>query len=371
MASLMTSDQQNIDRIAIEVEEAKEMGITVLPPDINESYTTFTAVFDQQTKTETKKIRFGLLAIKNIGEDIVRTIVHDRKEHGHFTSLENFLTRVQSKNLNKKSLQSLFESGAMDRFGERKQLLSNIEVILRFAKHQNDEQESRQSSLFGSLPRQAPTLTLEPSEPATRKEKLNWEKHLLGLYISEHPVRRLHATYGKRITPISTILHDETLPERSSLTLLGVIASAKRILTRSMDPMLFVKLEDHTGSVEAIVFPKILRQYPTYWEDNTIVMVSGRYSEKNGEKKFIVETARIIQDDIQEICIRIPTSLNKNTFARIQDILKSSPGQLPVRFIVENGTGPKTINTPFKIHFTEELKTALQSLVGKNNLLIE
>ncbi|MFH0805099.1 MAG: DNA polymerase III subunit alpha, partial [Patescibacteria group bacterium] len=206
MASLLTSDYGDIDRIAIEVEECEAMGTKVLPPDINESFSTFTAVFDPATHQPTQKIRFGLLAIKNVGENIVRSIIRERKNHGLYQSLEDFLTRVQTKDLNRKSLESLIKSGALDLFGERQQLLSSIDALLNVAKATEAAAANGQSNLFGSLPTaNAPTLRLKPAEPAPQKQRLAWEKELLGLYISAHPLREYHDQLQRIATPIGQL----------------------------------------------------------------------------------------------------------------------------------------------------------------------
>lgn len=370
MAALMTSDQHNIDRIAIEVEEARQMGITVLPPDINESYSTFTAVFDPATKQATKKIRFGLLAIKNVGENLVRTIVHERKTKGHFKNLEEFLTRIHTKDLNKKSLESLIQSGAFDRFGERNQLLENMEVLLKFSRAEFDMRSSKQANLFGMLKDNSskPTLQLKEATPAPKRQMLAWEKHLLGLYITEHPVERISKMKSLKTKTVHELLHDEA--PRQRITLTAVIVSVKRILTKTLEPMLFVRLEDQTGSIEGIVFPKILRSYPNAWEDGQIVYVTGKRSNKDGEEKILIDTAETIHDNFDEIILTIPKSIQKDSFSELQSMLKGSPGQYRVHFLVENGSGKKQIETPFRVAYSPALQKKLEAIIGKEHIML-
>ncbi len=369
MAALMTSDQHNMDRIAIEIEEARQMNITVLPPDINESYSTFTAVFDQQAKEPTHKIRFGFLAIKNVGENVVKAIVKERKTNGLYQSLEDFLSRVESKDLNKKSLESLTESGALDNFAERNQIVANIESILHFVRAQHEERESKQTNLFGGMSNQMnkPKISLAPAEPASQKQRLAWEKELLGMYITEHPITRIVKRMGKRVVPIANILQDKELGNRR-IEIVCVIAQTKRILTKAMDSMLFVKCEDQTGSIEVIVFPRTLQTYPTLWQEGNIILVKGKKSDKNGEDKIIAEQAELIPDTADELIIDIPKGIHKDDFAAVQALLKQHPGGLPVRFVVEKQTGKTTIATPYRIEMSPDLKGKLAELIGIDHI---
>jgi DNA polymerase-3 subunit alpha len=372
MAALMTGDQHNMDRIAIEIEEARQMNITVLPPDINESYSTFTAVFDHDKKESTHKIRFGLLAIKNVGENIVKAIVQERKNKGQYASLEDFLIRVQSKDLNKKSLESLTESGALDHFAERNQILANMENMIKFVRTQADERTSKQTNLFGGLggTQHKPKITFLSAEPATQKQRLAWEKELLGMYITEHPITRLIKKLQKHTSPIANILQDKELGSRR-IEIVCVVAQTKRILTKAMDPMLFVKCEDQTASIEVIVFPKTLQAYPTLWQEGNILIVKGKKSDKNGEDKLIADYAELVPDMFDEVVIDIPKGMDEKQFAQIQELLKNSPGGLSVRFTVERQTGKTTIATPYKIQLSPELKTKLAELVGSEHIHID
>jgi len=373
MAALMTSDQHNMDRTAIEIEEARQMSITVLPPDINESYTTFTAVFDQNTKQPTHKIRFGLLAIKNVGENIVKAIVQERKKNGPYKSLEDFLLRTHSKDLNKKSLESLAASGALDKFAERNQILKNMENLLKFVRTQQEERESKQTNLFGAIGGDAskPKVTLASAEVATQKQRLAWEKELLGMYITEHPITRLTKKLSKQVTPIADILQDKEMNTGRRIQIVCVVAQAKRILTKTMDPMLFVKCEDQTASIEVIVFPRTLQTYPTLWQEGNILLVKGKKSDKNGEEKLIADHAELIPDISDEVILDIPKGIAKERFSGLQQLLKRHAGKLPVRFAAEKKSGKTTIQTPYKIELTPELKTQLADIIGEEHIHVK
>jgi len=283
IAALLTSDQNDLDRIAIEVEEAKKMGVEVLPPDINESYENFTVVNKQ-------KIRFGLLAIKNIGQNVVRNIIKVREENGNFTSLENFLSRLSTKEINKKTLESFIKSGALDKFGERKNLLENIENLLAFTKKKQQDRENGQKTIFSFFTGHHLALHLKKIEPASLNEKLFWEKELLGLFISQHPLEEYEEIVKKYAQPISG------LKSGLKVKIIGLISEIKKILTNNKENMLFVKIEDLSGKIEVIIFPKILNAQKI-WQKNKIVFVSGRTDDKDGELKVIAEEVKPISEE--------------------------------------------------------------------------
>ncbi|MDP1709769.1 MAG: DNA polymerase III subunit alpha, partial [Candidatus Komeilibacteria bacterium] len=194
MAALLTSDQGNAERIAIEADECRQMGIDVMPPDVNESFSTFTVVAESLASGR-PRIRFGLLAIKGLGENIVKVLIKERKENGIFKDLEDLLSRVKTKDLNKRSLDSMIKSGCLDSLGERNRLLVNLPRILNFVQ-ETGKAEANQDGLFDNLPQiNMARLTLEPAEELAKKQKLVWEKELLGLYVSDHPI----SEFGDRL----------------------------------------------------------------------------------------------------------------------------------------------------------------------------
>lgn len=297
MAALLTADQGDTDRITIEVEEVKKMGLEILPPDINESYEKFTAVGN--------KIRFGLLAIKNVGKGIVQSIIDEREENGAYQNLEDFLNRVQSKDLNKKSLESLTKSGAMDKLGERNQILGNVEILLEFARKKQKEKQNGQTSLFGKMAAGGGlNLNLKEYPPIERQQKLLWEKELLGLFVSDHPLKEYEQILQKYAQPINQVKNNYSKQNHynsnqgQTIKIVGLITKIKKIITSSKQAMLFVKIEDTTGEIETIIFPKIFKSTQDFWEENKIVSLTGRLSDKDGELKFIAESVRKVTKDI-------------------------------------------------------------------------
>ena len=303
MAALLTSDQNDIDRIAIEVEEARKTGIDVLPPDINESFENFTVVKG--------KIRFGLLAVKNVGKGIVKSIIDERQENGSYQNLEDFLSRVHSKDLNKKSLESLIKCGVMDQFGERNQMLENVPTLLEFSRKGQKEKQNGQTTLFSFIPSDSKiSLKLKKCTPAEHQQKLLWEKELLGLFISDHPLKEYEKILNKYAQPISQVknsyfnqytsgLNQQTkFTESKRVKVVGLITKIKKITTSNKQAMLFVKIEDTSGEIEAVIFPKIFESTKDFWQENKIVSVSGRLSDKGGELKILAQSVRQVTMDL-------------------------------------------------------------------------
>jgi len=296
MAALLTSDQGDIDRVAVEIEECRNMGLAIMPPDINESFASFTVVTAGTKENRAvpkaanlKTIRFGLKAIKNVGEHIVDEIIRERKANGPFLDIFDLLERITDKDLNKKSLESLIRSGAMDSFGERGQLLFNVERLLEFNKELAKAKDNKQSSLFADLPlAAAPRLSLAVAAPAEAAEKLAWEKELLGLYVSAHPYnifRSYLSGYARPLGELAGAKGDDRVVTA------GVVASSKKILTRQGDSMLFVKVEDAVNSVEFVVFPRVLQENPDLWLPGRALIIDGKLSEKDQETKVLVNFA--------------------------------------------------------------------------------
>ncbi|PJE58440.1 MAG: DNA polymerase III subunit alpha [Candidatus Portnoybacteria bacterium CG10_big_fil_rev_8_21_14_0_10_36_7] len=282
MAALMVSEQDDIERLAFLIDEAKQMQIEVLAPDINESLANFTVVGEN-------KIRFGLNAIKNVGHNIIKAIVEARQESGPFPTIDDFIERVRHKDLNKKSLESLIKCGAMETLGERNQLLGNLEDILSYAREMKNNHQNGQFSLFGGEEHKKTSfLRLKKQEPAEKREKLSWEKQLLGLYISEHPIYE----YLERLRKDTKSIKDATDNNIKNVSIGGIITNVHKVITKTGKPMLFVEIEDDSGKIEALIFPTMLEHIPTLWQEEKIVILSGKLSDKDGVPKLLADNAR-------------------------------------------------------------------------------
>ncbi len=283
MTATLAAESTDVEKIAFFVEEAHTMGIEVLGPYVNESFASFAMVAD-------KKIRFGLGAIKNVGSNIVDAIITEREARGRFSSLTDFAERVKHKDFNKKSLESLIKCGALDELGERNQLLANLETILEFNRETQKAQSGGQASLFSMAPEvQLASFRLKPADPAEKRDRLQWERELLGLYVSEHPFQ----DYAEKFKSKNVIaLKDLTANMRNQKVFVGgLVSGIQKIVTKSGEPMLFVKLEDIAGRTEILVFPKTLAKNPAVWQEEKILLVRGRVSDKDGAPKILCEDA--------------------------------------------------------------------------------
>jgi len=366
MAALLTADQGNTDRIALEIVETEKMNIEVTPPDINESYTIFTMVVTQETKQKAR-IRFGLGAIKNVGEHITKIIIHERKTNGLFKNLTDFLSRIQNKDLNKKSLESLIKSGALDKFGERNQLLFNIDKLLKFTKRQDPS--NKQSDLFSkSGINSTLTLNLEETKSATKQQRLTWEKELLGIYLSEHPLDEVKHLLPHDITFITKL---NNLPDTKLVKIAGVIQKIKKVITRKGDPMLFATLEDTTGTVEILVFPKVLEKSKEMWLEDKLVLITGKISEKDSEPKILCEAVadlKIEEMKNKMLNINIPKNTDKEVINELKRLLGESKGTMIVFLNLYTSQNIKKVKLKQGINYTNELNNKLTSLLGDDNI---
>ncbi|MEK7163029.1 MAG: DNA polymerase III subunit alpha [Patescibacteria group bacterium] len=299
MTALFNADSGDLERIAFLIHEAKKNNIKVLPPDINKSFVNFIP--------EDENVRFGLLTVKNVGANIVDAIIQERQIGGPFTDFTDFLTRVFHKDLNKKSLESLIKAGIFDSLPlkanqpsaentDRGRLLAGIEEILAFSQkikkgHDGNGQNS-QNSLFGADYSAPAFLKINAkSNPISNKEKLIWEKELLGLYISGHPLDQyFDKINGDNVKTIKKVLENKGFNGNGS-RVLGVISKIKKVITKTGQPVLFVEIEDKNDSLEIVVFNDTIEKNPAIWQENKIILASGRLSFRNGEPKFICNQA--------------------------------------------------------------------------------
>ncbi len=383
MAALMTAEAGDLDTIAQAVGECSRMGITVLPPDVNESLATFTVVDDT-------KIRFGLSAIKNLGEQVIESIIAERKTSGPFLGLDSFLQRTAGRELNKKSLESLIKSGALDSFSmERGQLLGGMDTLLGFARSAAQAKAAQQSSLFGSEATALSQLRLPPTAPASKTERLAWERELLGLYVTEHPFADYATTLQGAVVPLKDL---GQLAGEPLVTSAGLVTNVKPITTKKGEPMAFVTLEDVGGSTEVVVFPETFRQFRGELVPDALVALRGRLSEKNGERKLIAQSvvrlsaaataAQVVaawatgklpagergqpptSSSKREVTITLPPHTTAQTMAALKALLERSPGDAAVRLMVTEGSTPKRITTPYRVNCTPDFEAACRSIIG-------
>lgn len=398
MAAVMNSDINTIDRITIEVEECERMGIKVLPPDVNESYPGFSVVPGAGI------IRWGLAAVKNFGEEASKAIVKDRKENGLFKDLPDLASRISTKAFNKKSLDSMIKSGALDIFGDRSTLIANMDQILGFNKRVMKQQEQNQISMFDLSPQMATSkLTLQEVPPLPQAQLLAEEKELLGLYVSNHPAEVFTEDMEKYATPCKKVSEQE---DGVVIRVVGVITGVKKILTKKkQEPMAFVKIEDKSGFTELVVFPKTFTKVRHLLEESNFVVVMGKVSarERGEDNEYSILVDEIISfkdsqvdqvgymlkngswnekgfedsdDDEEEydqqkqgVSIIMPTKPDHEMIDRLRAIFKASPGFDPVYLVVESGGKKRRVSTEFAIQKTHSVIEAIEKIVGAGGVL--
>lgn len=294
MAALMTSDHDDIDRLAIEISECKHMGIKVLPPDVNEGFVEFAVVPGK------KEIRFGMSAVKGVGTGAVEEVLRARKD-GKFTSVEDFAKRVSTSKFNKKAWDSLIKAGGFDTLGDRSDLLFNLETIQAFASKLQKEALSGQTDLFGALTGSTdihPTVNLQTAPTKyTDRERLAWERELMGLYISAHPLDNYDKFFEEQTVSLSQITPES---DGKKTTIGGLITTVRTIVTKNGSKMAFLGIEDKTGEGEIIIFPNLYEQVGAKLVQDAVIKATGKLSARDRDGNLGNE-AKMIADEIQFI----------------------------------------------------------------------
>ena len=326
MAALMTSDQDDIDRLAIEITECKHMGIKVLAPDVNESYVEFAVVPNENT------IRFGMAAVKGVGVGAVEEVLRAREE-GKFTGVEDFAKRVSTTKFNKKAWDSLIKSGGFDQFGDRSDLLFNLETIQAFASKVQKEALSGQTDLFSGLGESEsiqPTVTLQPAPVKyTDRERLTWERELLGLYISAHPLDNYDAYFEEQTIPLARMKPEI---DGKKVTIGGLVTTVRTIVTKSGTKMAFLGLEDKTSEGEAIIFPNLYEQVGAKLVQDAVVRISGKASARDRDGN-LGDEAKMIADEV--VVVTDDELRNYESTGRKMEAPKASSGKVKAMRVAE------------------------------------
>ena len=291
MAALMTSDHDDIDRLAIEITECKHMGLEVLAPDVNQSYVEFGVV------PAAKQVRFGMAAVKGVGVGAVEEIIRAREADGPFKSVEDFAKRVSTSKVNRKAWESLVKAGAFDALGDRSDLLFNLDTILAFASKLQKEALSGQVDMFAALggDKLMPSVELKASPVKyTNKEQLMWERELLGLYISAHPLDNYDAFFEEQTIPLHACTPQI---DGQKVSVGGLVSTIRTIVTKAGTKMAFVGIEDKTSEAELIVFPRLYEQLGDSLQQDAIVKVAGTINARDRDGNMTDE-AKIIADEI-------------------------------------------------------------------------
>jgi len=290
MAALMTSDADDVDRLAIEIAECRHGGLTVMSPDINQSFVEFAVVPSEN------KIRFGMAAVKGVGTGAVEEILRARDE-GKFTSLSDFARRVSTSKFNRKAWDSLIKSGAFDAFGSRSDLLFSLDTIVAYASRMQKDAASNQADLFGGLGSvvEMPDIAIQTApEQHHERERLQWERELLGLYLSAHPLDMYDDYFAEQTVALNSL---EVGHDKKKVTIGGVLSSIRMIVTKSGSKMAFLKVEDKTGEGEAIIFPKLYEEIGEQLVQDAVVKITGKVSSTDRDGNSVGE-AKVIADEV-------------------------------------------------------------------------
>ncbi len=416
MAALLTSDSDNTEKIAQEMSDCEEMGVQVFPPSINESDLAFSVEAEG-------KIRFGLGAIKGLGEGAIQHIMDARRQFGPFKSIEDLAQRLPGRLINKKTIECLAYSGALDEMGDRRTIAENYEVISEFAKNLEKAKSSNQDQgdLFASFSDDAASnlqqkLKLKPFPPFAVMEKLKKEKEYLGLYVSSRPLKGLSRYLHNKVKFIGDFTEKDL---NKTHKIAGMLVSIRTVITKSGTAMAYAELEDPTNKISLVIFPKIYEQFKFKIREYQIFIVEGKLEWRRGELQFSVygmknisletmlknandsglydpnekiqkKTPNINVDKIfpqdggsggrktekpiagykhltlnnDKITIRIPAKFKPQDFTKLKDLLSTLNGDLPVEIQVREGTDIKILKTQLKINANEENLALIEKFLG-------
>ncbi|MDD3087178.1 MAG: DNA polymerase III subunit alpha [Candidatus Omnitrophica bacterium] len=368
MSALLTSERDNTDKIVEYVSEAQRMGITVLPPDINESQGLFKVV-------DEKTIRFGLLAVKNVGRGAVDSIV-DARRAGPFKSLKDLCQRIDLRLANRKVLESLIKCGAMDSFlMPRAQMFSGLDIVLESASRTQKEKAKGQLSFFDSELSQgafSQTLDIPHIKEWPEPQLLSFEKDMLGFYVSGHPLAR-YAKALKRFVS-SSISDLKQYKDEEEIKIVGLISKIKNTVTRAkQEKMAILKLEDLEGSVELLVFPRAYQKVSRYILPNTVVLVKGILNLKEDTPKVLVNDLFLF-DEIYRLITGMSINLSglrENVFATLKEMLSSSRGSVPIYLNLDTPAKSRVqlvVGENFYVSPSERLIEDIEGLLGEERL---
>ena len=382
MAALLTAEAVGSsgpakeEKIALAVEECRRMGIKVLPPDVSQSKVGFT-IEDDANSLNGMAIRFGLSAIKNVGEAAIKVILDSREVGGEFKSLMDFCQRVDQQKVNKRVLESLIKAGAMDKFGKRAPMLSGLDKIRAKGVISQRQQANGQESLFEN-PTSLGEDSLPDMEEFTRQELLSLEKDLLGFYLTEHP-----------LTPILSVLASQRSHRIYDLRQIekrgqpvkigGVVTGIRIVLTRNQaQEMAFAKIEDDSGSIEAVVFPRVFLKTRECWVKDRIILVKGRIELREETQNLVVEDASPLEASEENVSakdksaagwdfeVKIPSQMSPRKLVELNKLLKQNQGKDKVALLfVDNLGRARRMVLPFGIDYSENLTKKIREIIGE------
>jgi len=373
MSALLSSEIGNFDKLPVFIAEAGEMGMKILPPDVNSSSVRF--------MPSDQAIRFGLAGIKNVGEGSAEAIVEEQNRNGPYTCLMNFCSRVDGQIVNKKVIESLVRCGAFDSLNiHRARLFNGIDFAMTRAAHAMHDRKSGQRNLFDLLDKgQAETLSedIPDCEPWHESKLLSGEKELLGIYMSGHPLTE-YATLLERYQ-LTTVQGLDQLQDKTATRLGGIISQVvKKVTKAKKESMAIIKLEDLDGSAEVIVFPEVYQKYGTFIRQGEAIMICGEVSKREDRPKLVAYEIYPLIDVPKYFATRLSihiatTSLENEKLEKIKDVLRMYPGNTPVIICLQFLSGEKVFldtDSAFHVLPTEELVHKLEQELGEESVYI-
>ena len=390
MSALVAKHMGQADKIALAVSDCHRLGIGVLPPDVSQSGETFTI---EQNGDASVAIRFGLAAIKNVGASAIRPIIVAREEGGPFKSIEDFCRRADLGNLNKRSLESMIKAGALDSLGNRGALLAGVDRILSLAQTEQRLKEKGQSTMFDlwgqSVEVPLPGLELQQVEvPA--KEKLAWEKELLGVYLSEHPFTYASRQLSSQVDAFCGQISEEMIGQ--TVVTAGTVTSVRQSFTKDKRPFVSAVIEDFGGSIELTAWTEVYERTKDLWQEGNTLLVKGKVKARGEGVQLTCFTASLYQPSSVEepfdvikppqavpsrrrLRINLPTSEDTNAdisrLRQVFDTLRLFPGDDEVHLAIVGSEGVTKLEVPnLATGYCSELHRQLVSLVGEDNLVV-
>lgn len=365
MTAVMTAEYGDSDKIAQAMEESKRMGITVLPPDINASGVGFTI--------EEEAIRFGLSAIKNVGIGAIESIIKARDQKP-FTSLQDICSRVDTRLVNRKTLESLIKAGALDQLGGRAQQLAALDICLENAHRLAKQLSSGQTSLFGDGEDPAPLFKLPDIEELSLEELLSFEKDLLGFYLHEPPYLKKMKELPNFISVKISALTEEHINQK--YTLGGVIVEVKKVLTKkNASEMAFIKLFDGSGELEVVVFPKTYAEYKEVLVKEKVMLITGKIDKREEDFSLMADTIEEFDENTSSprmafvsVEVEIPNGANGALLKEVNNMLRLYPGSSPVSVLLPSGNKFRKMNLSFGVSPEEGLVKELETILGEGSI---
>lgn len=374
MAALLTSVIDNPNKVSEYIMTCRSMGIEILPPDINEGEIGFSVSGNQ--------IRYALTAIKSVGRPVIDAVVTERRARGPYTNLKDFITRMADKEVNKRAIEHFIKAGAMDSLGgTRKQFMSVYIQIMDTIQHDKKNNMAGQMSLFDIVSEEQKEdfeVRLPDVGEYSKEMKLAFEKEVLGIYISGHPLEEYQEMWRKNITNTTAdfMLDEETgetvVVDGRTATIGGMVAEKKIKYTKNEKVMAFLQVEDLVGSVEVIVFPGQYERYGSRITEDSKVFIRGRVSvEEEKDGKLICEQITPFEEISRKLWIKFPTKeAYEDRKEELFDALRQSEGKDSVVIYVENPKSMNPLPRNWNVDAGEELTERLNKLYGRENVKV-